>query len=184
MPKRRLHRFSVFQKIQPQEWSSWISQFMFPFLHKCYWYVLSLVCIQQEAKNIQNFLIQDIWQTQMSEICSLQTLRTTLGYFQMKFKWGSKSRTFNTMLSCKGVNAISVFVPTYRGKRHFLLTNCFAGRYWYEWTKILEILIIFNNFIDMILIMAWQQSVHEQEIISKPASTIKANLNMNEYIHH
>lgn len=53
-----------------------------------------------------------------------------------------------------------------------------------EWTKILEILIIFNNFIDMILIMAWQQSVHEQEIISKPASTIKANLNMNEYIHH
>lgn len=65
-----------------------------------------------------------------------------------------------------------------------LLTNCFDGRYWYEWTKILEILIIFNNFIDMILIMAWQQSVHEQEIISKPASTIKANLNMNEYIHH
>lgn len=50
--------------------------------------------------------------------------------------------------------------------------------------KFLEILIIFNNFIDMILIMAWQQSVHEQEIISKPASTIKANLNMNEYIHH
>lgn len=50
--------------------------------------------------------------------------------------------------------------------------------------KFLEILIIFNNFIDMILIMAWQQSVHEQEIISKQASTIKANLNMNEYIHH
>lgn len=50
--------------------------------------------------------------------------------------------------------------------------------------KFLEILIIFNNFIDMILIMAWQQSVHEQELISKPASTIKANLNMNEYIHH
>lgn len=68
------------------------------------------------------------------------------------------------MLCCLGVNTTSVFVPTYPSKDNSCLHIVLLADIGMNKQKFWNF-NIFNNFIDMILIMAWQQSFDKQEII-------------------